>query len=133
MLSTRTFALLFLAWLALACAVLTIGGESADASTGAQCHAYGRAVTLADARHAPDFRAPLVNGESADLPQSLAFASDVHAYPLHGGSARAYRCHARGMVDLWTEYRSARGTVLATFDGVTFHARRSIVATAWMG
>lgn len=128
-------ALTFIAYLAVVCAVLTFAATASAASVK-HCRAEGRAVALTDARSAPDVTRTMRAGETfvpASGDDAYASFSDLHAYPLHGGTAREYRCTARHGVDIWDEWRTARGRVLVTYDGAMFTARASVTVAAWKG
>lgn len=118
--------------MALWCALFALTASDSHAATRpAHCVAQGRAVTVAQG-DAPDFSARLSRGDSVTLTTRDAFAlTEVHAYPTGGGASRQYRCTARHGVDIFDEWRTRSGRIVATFDGVTFRAHARAIVRGW--
>ena len=117
----------------LAAAILTAGTFTASAMA-ATCHAQGRSVPASIADE-PDFKVDLQPGEQITLPLNLALSlTETHAYSYpSGGATRQYRCTARHGVDIYDEWRTPHGKVVARFDGITFKAVRPALIYAWHG
>jgi len=130
--SALPYALALLATLAACAFALTVSAADASAATREHCKPMGRAVTLRDATAPADFSARLSRGDSVTLTEHDSFAlTEVHAYPAGGGASRQYRCTARRGVDVFDEWRTDSGRIVARFDGVTFRASARAIVKGW--